>query len=690
MMRARSTKTDSQGGFALVASLIFVMVVATMGAAFTQVSSSAAREQSHAVKQLQAFYIAEAGLAEAFLAVRMGRTGTIASPDLPATYGNGRLWVESVETADRRIYLRSTAVSGRSRASLGLIILPDAPPLGFFADTDLVIESVLLVDGFDSTERSYVSEVLSLTPIIELERFEGKVTALQGPEALLASRNKAGLLGLEGLEELLALEELLGLQGLLGVEEHTSAVQAITELMTELNGKALGQAVAPVYAAIMTRENLEYILVNQFTTEASGSAGLSHEPINPHDYMSEEECSQFIENAPEMLTAYQAGTLFETSRPSETPTEVLAPMLTDGWSSLDPDDPGRLALHTSKGGMLGSNGNIHFEGDLADLVEVHGSVIPGVNGTVTGLPDGAVTGSDAPRAMEAELAPVTVPQIVSQGDRSVVTGIPVIVSGGNVAYDTLTVEPLNDLVLRGPLTLVVEHLNLNSGSSLVLDTADGDVEIFVTGTMSLDPSAFVQTTGLSSSEVSISATGDGTAASFLDLGATSQFHGTVNAPSSDVTIGSNFEVFGSVVAKRLKISAGARLHFDDETYDGTMPIPNQESWRIMDLPEQADPLSATASASSLTQSRPLALAHDLGRVEIDVKYTDLAGVTRQYRGLEESFDWTNVASSEEVTRKKVAGTEIEDDSKWWESWDQDAFIQFLTEVARGFQEAREG
>ena len=64
-------------GSALVMALIVVMLVSSLGAGFLHLSASVTRRQTDEVEKMRAFYLAEAGLAEAFQAVRMGRSGQV-------------------------------------------------------------------------------------------------------------------------------------------------------------------------------------------------------------------------------------------------------------------------------------------------------------------------------------------------------------------------------------------------------------------------------------------------------------------------------------------------------------------------------------------------------------------------------------------------------------------------------------
>ncbi len=76
---ARHTVGRQRRGSALVLSLTLVTVIAILGMGFVQLASTEARTQAHSVDQMRAFYLAESGLAEAYNAVRMGRSGQIGS-----------------------------------------------------------------------------------------------------------------------------------------------------------------------------------------------------------------------------------------------------------------------------------------------------------------------------------------------------------------------------------------------------------------------------------------------------------------------------------------------------------------------------------------------------------------------------------------------------------------------------------
>lgn len=634
----RSTKTElateKRSGAALVLSLVLVLVCATLGAAFTQFASSTARRQSHAVAQLQAFYVAEAGLAESFYAVRMGRTGRIADESAPARYGGADVWVESSEASDGTLFIRSTARRGRSDAALGLIVRPEPPPLGFFAVEDLVVEDVILVDGFDSTERSYAEEVASI-------------------EAALAGLHEA---------------------------EHGS--YSPEEIATFENARSL----RPFFDAALGREVFEAVLADQISIRTqSGLLGLltlgllgSDEEVyilehSPHDLrqlLSQEDYDHFVANGRDIYDTYLAGHLFDDDPlvPGfEGTTSLLESMLRPGgWSGLAPTAPERFAPHTLHGALLGSDGDVVF-GSSAVGAEIHGSVVPGPDGTVSGLPEGAITGSTAPRALPAHLPEVEVPRLVSNGDLTVADGLPLVLSSPSARYGRIEVAPNEDLCLRGPMVLVVDDFVMADGARLDLDTSGGEVEIFVRSSMSLHPASTVQTVAATSRDVSIRAE-TGIAGTSLDMQAAGAFSGTIYAPDAEVTVGTNFEVFGGIVARRLVLQAGARLHFDHESYDGELAVPRMEAWRILELP----PAETGGARASSGLSASLGALHDTDHVQVDIAYVDHGGVARTYSGDESAFDYTQVASVDHVRRDlDHEALREEAEPEWmakWRSW----------------------
>lgn len=133
-------------------------MVSMLGASFLQLASAATRRQEFAIATKQAFYLAEAGLSEAWTGLSIGKTGNVGDEADPAIFGVGLFWVEATVNADGSTTLTSTGMSGAGRATLEVVIeWPDsvAQTQTMFSDEPLIIEEGSLIDGYDSSQGDY-------------------------------------------------------------------------------------------------------------------------------------------------------------------------------------------------------------------------------------------------------------------------------------------------------------------------------------------------------------------------------------------------------------------------------------------------------------------------------------------------------------------------------------------------------
>ena len=105
--RSRRSARAHVRGTAIVAALIVVVLVATLSMIYVQMSLSKNKEQRGSVDAKRAFYMAEAGLAEGFNGLCLGKSGNVASAATPAEFGRFidaelRKWAEVVKAANVR------------------------------------------------------------------------------------------------------------------------------------------------------------------------------------------------------------------------------------------------------------------------------------------------------------------------------------------------------------------------------------------------------------------------------------------------------------------------------------------------------------------------------------------------------------------------------------------------------------
>jgi len=134
------------------------MVVTALAASYLTVSNSMAKRQGKAAERKQAFYIAEAGLSEAFAGMWIGKSGEVASLANPARFGDGLFWVEVEDLGEGYHKLDSTGMYGSGRATLGLVVREgqqSVASLGIFSEDALILGPGTKINRWDSDLGTY-------------------------------------------------------------------------------------------------------------------------------------------------------------------------------------------------------------------------------------------------------------------------------------------------------------------------------------------------------------------------------------------------------------------------------------------------------------------------------------------------------------------------------------------------------
>jgi hypothetical protein len=220
-------------------------------------------------------------------------------------------------------------------------------------------------------------------------------------------------------------------------------------------------------------------------------------------------------------------------------------------------------------GDVGSNANITMDSNN----QVWGDANPGPSGTVSGsgYDDGNITGSTTPMADMVELPAIIVPAVVAPGGS--VSFDTQVLASGSYYYASMQVNTGRTLTINGPATIVCGNFKLKSNSNIVVNAADGPVEFFVIDDFVLNSNTSVASTEHSPLDVAFNLLSDnildpGVDVVFdedlVDFDSGSQLYGTIYAPSAEITIDSNFELFGSLVARRVDLDSNCRIHYDEQ------------------------------------------------------------------------------------------------------------------------------
>lgn len=159
----RNSSRSREQGSALVAALLVVMLIGGMSVTYLQLSLNKNREQQVSADAKRAFYLAEAGISEAYAGLMAGKSGNVGSDLLPARFGNGVFFVLAEDLGGGRTCLSSTGLCGTGRAAISLVVAQQTSTIaakGVFSQQALTLSAGAYVDAYDSRQGPY--NVLSL------------------------------------------------------------------------------------------------------------------------------------------------------------------------------------------------------------------------------------------------------------------------------------------------------------------------------------------------------------------------------------------------------------------------------------------------------------------------------------------------------------------------------------------------
>jgi hypothetical protein len=304
--------------------------------------------------------------------------------------------------------------------------------------------------------------------------------------------------------------------------------------------------------------------------------------------------------------------------------------------------------HTAGGAMLGSNGDITIAGGRAGSA-VYGDVTPGPSGTYSTAGTVTVTGSTSPSGEVAVLPPVDVP-VVSKLPATVhSSATPLVIPPSTIGYTSLRMGPGTKLVIQGPATVVFNDLMLDASAQLEVDPSGGRVDIYIENSVNFASGSLINclSTNPALLTMMVSSEVDPSAADNVQLNASGRFYGTLYTPRSNTKVAAGFEVFGALVAQRLTLSNGGKLHVDAELASNSSanPLPRMVSWRIIDIPQNVASNRVDPFVALGVDPATLPLARDAhADVWMEITYKDALNVTQTYSGWSSGMDWTQVSS----------------------------------------------
>jgi hypothetical protein len=519
----------------LALALIVAVTVAAASAGVLLVSSHFARRQSNAVHDQRAFYLAEAGLSEAYNAMTIGQSGQIGSMEAPARSGDGLLWVEAIPNDERSVRLESTAMVGLGRASLALVVERIEQPLGIFANEDLIISAPILVDGYDSEEAPYEEQVQKAGIVKVPKEYCDESDSTEWADLIA--------------DPAYHVTEFMGVEFLVVDEDDEHYFLELLDTDDSDMPSAL--------------KMLHHIY--------NGNAPFDELPV---------EWSLF----PELAAEFGINVEADSDTGWAAPTYPDADATQSGYVTDVASEPVDVDLgsHTSGSGRLSSNGDIHFTGTST---EIYGDAIPGPEGEVVLGAGNLVSGHTSARPQAVELPPVSAPPVALQPAVEYGGAAPMIIPPSTVGYDSLTVLHDAEVIVQGPSTLVLGDFELQSRACFQVVNLDGPVDMYVIRSAQLNEGSEFCVESQDPSQLTLRFIGD---TDPVQLASTSAFRGMIYGPEAAISVRKPFEVFGVLVGKTLDLGAGVRLHFDAGIAGGAdrLNLPKLISWDVLEVPPE--------------------------------------------------------------------------------------------------------
>ena len=237
--------------------------------------------------------------------------------------------------------------------------------------------------------------------------------------------------------------------------------------------------------------------------------------------------------------------------------------------------------HATEFGNVGSNADILLQTNT----QIWGSATPGPEHDVTySGPNATVSGSTDPAETLVTLPPVVAPSIKSSGT-AIVKKKTLYLGPGDVHYSSVQVSSGGTVEIRGPARVVFDDFLLAANTTLKMVTTGGPIEIYGTGNFRMQANSHLVTHTIRPHDAAIylsSNNVDGTPKATVEFNANSQYTGLIYAPRASIAINTMFEIFGSVMARRVALGSNSGIHYDTSLLfddENGRPVFEQVSWR---------------------------------------------------------------------------------------------------------------
>lgn len=172
-------------GSVIVMALLMGLGMVVLTVSVFRMASGSSRRLDGGQDSRQAALLAEAGLNDAYEAIRQGGTGAIGSMANPARLGGGVLWVDATDLGGGRTELHATGLYGSGRKALKAVVDYAGGAAPLFQSTlnskeQLTLNQGVLIDSYDSALGDYVAQAVNVENGLACANTNGDVASNQG------------------------------------------------------------------------------------------------------------------------------------------------------------------------------------------------------------------------------------------------------------------------------------------------------------------------------------------------------------------------------------------------------------------------------------------------------------------------------------------------------------------------------
>ncbi len=224
--------------------------------------------------------------------------------------------------------------------------------------------------------------------------------------------------------------------------------------------------------------------------------------------------------------------------------------------------------HAASDGEVGSNSSI----TLSQNARVFGDATPGPSSTTSVLGNATLTGSNTPEKAPVDMPAIDLPSVKTSGALTVSKNKATTIGPGTFHYSNLLCDTGSTLTVVGPTVLICDSFQLGSGTNFIVNGKNGGVHLFVVDNFNIASNVAMHSLTNTPSDLRIDLESDNVLDPGIDVNfvpdtigfaSNSYLYGTVYAPNADVTISSNFQLYGSLVARGAHLSSNCQVHYDE-------------------------------------------------------------------------------------------------------------------------------